>query len=75
MGYVMPAAMVVQIDEAKLPYPTTNQEIEAAIGRLGHDGLMAVMGYIAAKNQRAMAMLEAAKQGELSAEAQALKNS
>ena len=74
MGYVLPAAMVVQIDEARLAYPTTNQEIEAAISRLGREGLAAVMGYLQARAEAAQAQLKAAQQS-VNPGAEALKNS
>jgi hypothetical protein len=75
MGYVLPAAMVVQIDDAKLPYPTTEQAIEAAIERLGHEGLGAVMVYLQAKAEAAQARMQAAQEGGAAPEAEALKNS
>lgn len=68
LAYVMPAVMVSQIDDVKVPFPTTLQQIEGAISRVGREGMVAVLNHIEAK---AKAAQEAAQQ----AEAEALKNS
>jgi hypothetical protein len=49
LAYVMPAVMVVEIDGTKVPPPVTNQQVEAAITRVGREGMLAVLGHIEAK--------------------------
>ncbi|MDE1139975.1 MAG: hypothetical protein PW999_10030 [Paraburkholderia tropica] len=70
LGYVMPAIRVVQIDDIKLPYPSTPQQIEAAIARLGREGTAAVLARDAANMEKARAAA-----ASTSHEAEALKNS
>lgn len=66
LAYVMPAVMVVEIDGVRVPPPVTNQQVEAAITRVGREGMMAVLGHI---EKKAKAASEAADS------AQSLKNS
>ncbi|MCM2537993.1 hypothetical protein [Burkholderia glumae] len=66
LAYVMPAVMVVEIDGVSIARPSTNQQIEAAISRVGREGMMAVLGYIEAKAKEA---------SEVADSAAALKNS
>lgn len=49
--YVMPAVSVVEIDGEEMPVPTTQREIDAAISRLGHEGINAVVAHIAGKRK------------------------
>lgn len=49
MGYVMPAAMVVEIDGVAQPFPTTEMQVDAAIQMLGREGLAAVMAHFVEK--------------------------
>lgn len=41
-GYVIPAVNVVEIDGDKVTFPASLLQVEALIGRLGHEGLAAV---------------------------------
>jgi hypothetical protein len=41
LGYVLPVASVVMIDDDPVPFPTTLREVEALISRLGRAGLSA----------------------------------
>jgi hypothetical protein len=49
LAYVMPAVMVVEIDGVRVPPPVTNQQVEAAITRVGREGMLAVLGHIEEK--------------------------
>lgn len=49
--YVMPAASVVEIDGEEMPFPMSQREVDAAIKRLDHDGINAVIKYQAAKRE------------------------
>ncbi|MDW3683109.1 hypothetical protein RA280_15390 [Cupriavidus sp. CV2] len=49
--YVMPAVSVVQIDGEDVPMPMTQREIDAAIGRLGHHGINAVIEHLSAQRK------------------------
>ena len=51
LGYVMPAAMVVQIDGEDMPFPMTEREVDASIKRLGREGLTAVMTHLTEKSK------------------------
>ncbi|WP_124521426.1 MULTISPECIES: hypothetical protein [unclassified Burkholderia] len=53
LSYVMPAVQVVEIDGAMLPPPTTLEQIEAAIARLGRDGTTAVLEHVTGKAKAA----------------------
>ncbi|MBU9203130.1 hypothetical protein KTD31_17375 [Burkholderia multivorans] len=53
LAYVMPAVQVVEIDGAMLPPPTTLEQIEAAIARLGRDGTTAVLEHVTGKAKAA----------------------
>lgn len=68
LAYVMPAVMVTEIDGVKVPFPTTMQQIEGAITRVGRDGMVAVLGHIEAQ-------AKAAQEQQQEAGADALKNS
>ncbi|KVC81385.1 LysR family transcriptional regulator [Burkholderia ubonensis] len=46
--YVIPAVSVVEIDGEEMPFPMNQREVDAAIGRLGHHGIDAVVAHIAA---------------------------
>jgi hypothetical protein len=46
LGYVTPAAMVVAINGEELPFPRTELQVDAAIQRLGREGLGAVMAHL-----------------------------
>lgn len=41
--YVMPAVSVVEIDGDAMPFPMSQREVDAAISRLGHEGINAVL--------------------------------
>lgn len=60
-GYVMPAVMVSSIDDEDLPFPATEREVEAAIKRLGREGMSAVMQFIVAEAQQNSEEAAAAK--------------
>lgn len=47
--YVMPAVSVVEIDAEEMPFPMSQREVDAAIQRLGHEGINAVLAHNAAK--------------------------
>lgn len=49
LGYVTPAAMVIAIDGEPLPFPRTELQVDAAIQRLGREGIGAVMSYLTKK--------------------------
>lgn len=49
-GYAILAASVTQVDDVPLPFPTKDSQIEAAIDRLGDDGLDAVAEHFAAES-------------------------
>lgn len=53
MGYVMPAAMVVEIDGIPVNFPVTEAQLEASIQRIGREGLAAVMNHFTEKAQAA----------------------
>lgn len=57
-GYVLPAVMVVDIDGQAVPFPNSEREIEAAIQRLDHDGVEAVLGHILAQAKDKIAEAE-----------------
>src|ERR1700722_18878366 len=46
LGYVTPAAMVVAIDGEPVPFPRTELQVDAAIQRLGREGIAAVMAHL-----------------------------
>ena len=48
-GYVLPVAMVVEIDGVATPFPTTRLEVDAGIKRLGREGIAAVMNALGDK--------------------------
>ena len=52
-GYVLPAAMVVEIDGDAIPFPSSVREVEAQIVRLGRDGMAAVLAHFAAQAKQA----------------------
>jgi hypothetical protein len=45
-GYVMPAVLVVEIDGDPVIFPARQSEVEAAIKRLGREGMSAVLVHI-----------------------------
>lgn len=47
--YVIPAVSVVEIDGEEMGFPLTQREVDAAISRLGHHGIDAVVAHIASK--------------------------
>ncbi|MDW9242678.1 hypothetical protein [Burkholderia cepacia] len=49
--YVIPAVSVVEIDGEEMGFPQTQREVDAAISRLGHHGIDAVVAHIAAKRK------------------------
>ncbi|GAA7757453.1 hypothetical protein RN01_22575 [Cupriavidus sp. SHE] len=49
--YVMPAMAVVEIDAEPMPLPQTQREIDAAISRLGHHGINAVIKHWAKQRE------------------------
>lgn len=49
--YVIPAVSVVEIDAEEMPFPMTQREVDAAISRLGHEGIDAVVAHIAKKRK------------------------
>ena len=46
-AYVVPAISVVEIDGDPMPFPMTLRELDAAIKRVGRDGLRAVVLHLA----------------------------
>lgn len=46
MGFVLPAASVFEIDGVALTKPTTVQELEDSIARLGREGIAAFMQHV-----------------------------
>jgi DNA-binding transcriptional LysR family regulator len=50
--YVMPAVSVVEIDGEEMGFPLTQREVDAAISRLGHEGINAVLERNAAKKKK-----------------------
>ena len=46
LGYVTPAAMVIAIDGEPQPFPRTERQMDAAIQRLGREGIGAVMAHL-----------------------------
>lgn len=46
-AYVIPAISVVEIDGDPMPFPMTLRELDAAIKRVGRDGLRAVVLHLA----------------------------
>ncbi len=73
LAYVMPAVMVTHIDDVFVPFPSTNAQIEAAIARVGREGMVAVLTHI---EKQAKAAQEQAEGGSASiGSAEALKNS
>lgn len=59
--YVMTAALVVEIDGEKMPFPMSPLQVDAAITRLGRDGMAAVMDHLIAKAKKAEELKTAAK--------------
>jgi hypothetical protein len=51
MGYVMPAAMVIEIDGEAQAFPATELQVDSAIQRLGREGLAAVMSHFTEQAQ------------------------
>ena len=49
--YVIPAVSVVEIDGEEMPFPMNQREVDAAISRLGHHGIDAVLKRTAEKNK------------------------
>lgn len=49
--YVIPAVSVVEIDGEEMGFPLTQREVDAAISRLGHHGIDAVVTHISAKRK------------------------
>ncbi len=47
-AYVMPAAMVIEMDGVELEFPQTPRMVDAAIQRLGREGMAAVMAHLLA---------------------------
>ena len=52
-GYVLPAAMVVEIDGEAVPFPSSEREVEACMQRLGREGMTAVMEHMSAQAEKA----------------------
>jgi hypothetical protein len=44
-GYVLPAAMVVEIDGEAVQFPNSQREVDASITRLGREGIEAVLNH------------------------------
>lgn len=63
VGIVQAAAGVAEVDGVPLPFPQNERMIDAAIDRLGDDGLMAVALHQKALMEVAMAAAEAAAEG------------
>jgi hypothetical protein len=61
MGYVMPAAMVVEINGDPQPFPATEMQVDAAIQLLGREGLAAVMAHFVEQAAAAKARADALK--------------
>lgn len=51
-SYVHTAAMVVEIDGEPMPFPMSERQVDAAIVRLGREGLMAVMAFLTKKAEQ-----------------------
>ncbi|MES2978295.1 MAG: hypothetical protein V4731_07720 [Pseudomonadota bacterium] len=60
MGYVLPAASVFEIDGTSVEPPTTPAELDAAISRLGREGLAAFLQQIQSEFQALQGNKEAA---------------
>jgi len=50
--YVFPAVAVVEINGEPMPLPQTQREIDAAISRLGHEGVNAVIDHWAKQRKK-----------------------
>jgi len=58
-GYVTTAAMVVEIDGEPVPFPMSEKEVDAAIVRLGREGIMAVVTHLNKQAEAAAAKARA----------------
>jgi hypothetical protein len=61
MGYVLPTAMVVEIDNDPIPFPINMALIEASMQRLGREGISAVMAHIIAQAEKQKESADALK--------------
>lgn len=59
MGFVYPAASVCEIDGVPYPRPTSQQEVDEAIQRLGREGFAAFLQYMQSEVEKIKQMAEA----------------
>ena len=59
MGFVYPAASVCEIDGVPYPRPTTQQEVDEAIQRLGREGFAAFLQHMQSEVEKIKQMAEA----------------
>jgi hypothetical protein len=59
MGFVYPAASVCEIDGVPYPRPTTQQEVDDAIQRLGREGFAAFLQHMQSEMEKIKEMVEA----------------
>jgi hypothetical protein len=58
MGFVYPAASVCEIDGVPYPRPTTQQEVDDAIQRLGREGFAAFLQHMQSEVEKIKQMME-----------------
>jgi hypothetical protein len=61
MGFVLPAASIFEIDGVELAKPTTVQELEESIARLGREGIAAFMQHVQSEFAQVQQAVETAK--------------
>jgi len=59
MGFVYPAASVCEIDGVAYPRPTSQQEVDEAIQRLGREGFAAFLQHMQLEVEKIKQMAEA----------------
>jgi hypothetical protein len=59
MGFVYPAASVCEIDGVPYPRPTSQQEVDDAIERLGREGFAAFLQHMQSEVEKIKQMVEA----------------
>jgi len=59
MGFVYPAASVCEIDGVAYPRPTSQQELDEAIQRLGREGFAAFLQHMQLEMEKIKQMVEA----------------
>lgn len=61
MGFVYPAASVCEIDGVAYPRPTSQQEVDEAIQRLGREGFAAFLQHMQSEMEKIKLMAETAE--------------